>query len=233
MRPDPYNGSYDLNNPQSFNRYMYVNGNPLTYVDPSGLSGGWATGWGGACHFSQEYAQQGILGAGGNTPFNLCSPVTSAISIGIYEAIHGIWSSVSVQQIAPVISAALTIACSINDFNKSACGPSGWTSVFIGGDAGKVVGDSIAAIGAILCATGPTSPECTGYLIYTVVNDLFSVFWDLFGPPKFTGSLLPRPSDLGALGTAPIGIPNQNLTIKDILGQPSRGAILSPGMKIP
>ena len=47
-RPDPYNGRYDLNNPQSFNRYMYVNGNPLGYTDPSGLAGG-VTGWGGVC----------------------------------------------------------------------------------------------------------------------------------------------------------------------------------------
>ena len=35
LRPDPDNGSYDLANPQSFNRYMYVNGNPLGNVDPS------------------------------------------------------------------------------------------------------------------------------------------------------------------------------------------------------
>ena len=35
LRPDPYLGSYDLLNPQSFNRYMYVNGNPLGYIDPS------------------------------------------------------------------------------------------------------------------------------------------------------------------------------------------------------
>jgi RHS repeat-associated protein len=34
--PDPYNGSYDLNNPQSLNRYAYVNNNPLGFVDPSG-----------------------------------------------------------------------------------------------------------------------------------------------------------------------------------------------------
>ena len=49
LRPDPYNGSYDLNNPQSFNRYMYVNGNPLGNVDPSGEAGaGLFTGIGGS-----------------------------------------------------------------------------------------------------------------------------------------------------------------------------------------
>ncbi len=48
------------------------------------------------------------------------------------------------------------------------------------------------------------------------------------GPGQFAGSLLPRPTDLGGLGTAPIGIPNQNLSIKGILGQQSRGAVQSP-----
>lgn len=34
---DPWEGSYDLSDPQSFNRYSYVNNDPVNYVDPSGL----------------------------------------------------------------------------------------------------------------------------------------------------------------------------------------------------
>jgi RHS repeat-associated protein len=37
MSPDPYDGSYDITNPQSLNRYSYVLNNPLRSVDPSGL----------------------------------------------------------------------------------------------------------------------------------------------------------------------------------------------------
>lgn len=36
LSPDPYNGSYDIANPQSFNRYSYVMNNPLMFTDPSG-----------------------------------------------------------------------------------------------------------------------------------------------------------------------------------------------------
>ncbi len=35
--PDPYNGSMDPVNPQSFNRYSYVQAQPTNFVDPSGL----------------------------------------------------------------------------------------------------------------------------------------------------------------------------------------------------
>lgn len=37
LSPDPYKGSYDVNNPQSMNRYSYVMNNPTSFVDPLGL----------------------------------------------------------------------------------------------------------------------------------------------------------------------------------------------------
>lgn len=37
LSPDPYNGSYDLNNPQSLNRYAYVENSPTGAVDSLGL----------------------------------------------------------------------------------------------------------------------------------------------------------------------------------------------------
>src|SRR5690606_33183330 len=36
--PDPYNGSMNLGDPQSFNRYSYVRNQPRNYIDPSGLN---------------------------------------------------------------------------------------------------------------------------------------------------------------------------------------------------
>ncbi len=35
--PDPYNGSASVSNPQSWNRYSYVESQPTNFVDPSGL----------------------------------------------------------------------------------------------------------------------------------------------------------------------------------------------------
>ena len=45
MSPDPYSGSYDMNNRQSLNRYSYVLSNhPLTFTDRLGLDYGYDCG---------------------------------------------------------------------------------------------------------------------------------------------------------------------------------------------
>jgi RHS repeat-associated protein len=68
VQPDPYDASYDLTNPQSFNRYAYVQNDPVNFVDPTGLTEeewqrfncstrsefgtgvlDWAFGWQGPC----------------------------------------------------------------------------------------------------------------------------------------------------------------------------------------
>ena len=68
-QPDPYDGSVDLSNPQTFNRYAYSQNDPVNLVDPSGLTPeqewrdfnchtradtgigvlDWAFGWQGPC----------------------------------------------------------------------------------------------------------------------------------------------------------------------------------------
>jgi RHS repeat-associated protein len=37
-QPDPYDGSYNATDPQSFNRYAYTQNDPVNFVDPSGLN---------------------------------------------------------------------------------------------------------------------------------------------------------------------------------------------------
>jgi RHS repeat-associated protein len=37
VQPDPYDGSYELADPQSFNRYAYTRSDPVNFVDPNGL----------------------------------------------------------------------------------------------------------------------------------------------------------------------------------------------------
>ncbi len=46
--PDPYNGSANIGNGQSWNRYSYVENQPTNYVDPSGLNSAspWPRPWG-------------------------------------------------------------------------------------------------------------------------------------------------------------------------------------------
>ncbi len=242
--PDPYNGSYDLANPQSLNRYAYVNNNPLGFVDPSGEAGG-ALGFvgGGAC--GKKIANLHIsIGTSGYF-INPCNPAISVASIGVTAAIKGLgWggqaSTAALESgAAAVLAAGLTIGCSINN-DPTLCGPKGWASVFIGGNAGKVVDDMIAAAGAtagIMClASGGTACEyALAYVIYSMANDAFAAIWSILGldSPQFKGSLLPRPTALDGLGSSATGIPDKNLSIQDIMGHSQYGVIQSPGFQIP
>jgi RHS repeat-associated protein len=64
LSPDPYAGSYDASNPQSFNRYAYVLNNPLALVDRLGLD---------ECSPSPDPIDGGYDGGvGGSDPF--CPP---------------------------------------------------------------------------------------------------------------------------------------------------------------
>ena len=69
--PDPYNGSMNTSDPQSFNRYAYVGNDPLNSVDPSGLEscsaefsfsqcGGGGAFWGGGS-FGDRVAQDASI----------------------------------------------------------------------------------------------------------------------------------------------------------------------------
>jgi RHS repeat-associated protein len=66
LAPDPYAGSYDFTNPQSFNRYAYVLNNPLTLTDPTGLHCAVGTGCGGGdCANDPNCGSPGVGGGGG------------------------------------------------------------------------------------------------------------------------------------------------------------------------
>ncbi|MGC9200270.1 MAG: RHS repeat domain-containing protein, partial [Acidobacteriaceae bacterium] len=249
LTPDPYNGSYDLMNPQSFNRYMYVNGNPLGFTDPSGLTFGILNGVGGGICKADSWQWNGTVPIGnGALGINPCNPVGSLIADGVVAAVvyaeyaDGAITAASYGNAllsfkgsdtymgtVAAVGAAITVFCSI-DHNNALCGPTGGISYLIGGDVGKVVNDSLSVGGAVACLAVPGGWGCLGDAIYQAINGLLTA---LFGPPQFTGSLLPRPSDLGGLGTAPIGIPNQNLTVQQLLGSQSRSAVPSPGMVHP
>jgi len=62
--PDPYDGNYDMTNPQSFNRYAYVGNNPLAFTDLSGLDGEGTSKGGngsGGCIGAAETAGHNVL----------------------------------------------------------------------------------------------------------------------------------------------------------------------------
>lgn len=76
FQPDPYDGSYNLTDPQSFNRYSYVQNDPVNFTDPSGLDGDGGVGFpincdaNGVCTFSNlpggtAFSGNGVMDSGG------------------------------------------------------------------------------------------------------------------------------------------------------------------------
>lgn len=65
--PDPYDVSYSLDDPQSFNRYSYVQNDPVNFVDPSGLNlEAPGSGGGGYCvryHYTNPSTGEGFWGS--------------------------------------------------------------------------------------------------------------------------------------------------------------------------
>ncbi len=59
--PDPYHGSMSLDDPQSFNRYVYVRNDPLNFVDPSGLF--WQLSY---CYMEVKIDNEGRINFTGN-----------------------------------------------------------------------------------------------------------------------------------------------------------------------
>lgn len=87
LSPDPYNGSYDLSDPQSFNRYAYLTNRPMTATDPSGLDGSNCTYGGGGTTLTVN------CGGGGDGPLG-----------GDFSGDSGIWGSNS----GPTVSSLVT-----------------------------------------------------------------------------------------------------------------------------
>lgn len=248
LQPDPYNGSYDPMNPQSFNRYGYVNGNPLNATDPTGLAGaGIATGIGGS--FCSSIKNFNGLPVGSGLYINPCDPVPSAIALAIFGSV----------QVVPYLSFATTFACgfaSSSDTKSTFCGQSGWTQLISKNhpDLATGINDAIATVALIdavdlqilhtslaMCLEGMEAGAADGacyvaigILAYTVANDLISAILDFLGDggSKFTGSMMPRPADMPGIGTSPIGIPNHNLTIPSLIGRSMHKAVSSPGMGV-
>jgi hypothetical protein len=69
-QPDPYDGSYDLSNPQSLNRYAYVSNDPVNFTDPTGLQ----AKAGGSCTAGD--GQPGIVDGDGKCVTGLREQVT-------------------------------------------------------------------------------------------------------------------------------------------------------------
>ena len=237
ISPDPYNGSYDLEDPQSLNRYAYVEGNPLDATDPAGASM-WSTFCSSVVGFWPDFSSNSgkvsaIISAAGYglqvDKGNCVSALEKAAKfwgtreVAEYLANHigSAGNQYTQKAFTAYIQAGISIACSI-DFNSDACSPElAWLIPGANGDVGKAVGDALDVVYAVCAATAPSgavgATACFAVGIYEVVNKIYQFFASVFGwgsGPQFKGSLQPRPGVPGqasVLSTLGVPINGENL----------------------
>jgi RHS repeat-associated protein len=83
-QPDPYDGSYDLSDPQSLNRYAYAGNDPVNFTDPTGLDDRFKLGVGGPVVVVGEIdsavrggtlsSLAGLLAGGSGSPLDMYLP---------------------------------------------------------------------------------------------------------------------------------------------------------------
>ena len=249
ISPDPYNGSYDLEDPQSLNRYAYVNGNPMGAVDPSGLSI-----YSTACTIIPTFmlSSQGSFASSVNDITKLVGYANQlakgscvgaleqlgefagkqALAFALSDAVQSGSRWTSVQSFAAYIQVAIAIGCSI-DYNKTACGSPELAWLIPGGNGvvGKVTGDALELGAAVCMAGGISDVACDAFILYELANKIYGFLYNLFGwgPAQFKGSLEPRPavhSQTNLLHA--LGVPINGSNIRNNSGPYSTIAIPSP-----
>ena len=89
LSPDPYSGSYDFSNPQSFDRYVYVMNNPLGLSDPSGKECVWDDGSYDAADEDPYDNLSGEDDADTGTPEGCAGAGGTYVPPAIFEAVEG------------------------------------------------------------------------------------------------------------------------------------------------
>ena len=179
LSPDPYMGSYDLSNPQSFNRYTYVLNNPLSMSDPSGTDpnctseddGGMSDG----CY--SMGGDPGIAGGGNSIPATVVLQsvtVTAAPDPPMdLDAITNWMTSELTNWSTPSNGVALFANAGGSAPSNTACNIQRATSGVMGAaNLGLAVGKGFALGGAVagLGATGVGAPAAAVLAVYGTVS---------------------------------------------------------------
>lgn len=102
--PDPHDGSYDASNPQSFNRYSYVGNNPLSAIDPLGLS----------TIKAGDDVGLGFVGGGGSAFASTWNEFTTFVTVsspdgGTYNYSQDAWNNIASSDAGNIVNSDGTI----------------------------------------------------------------------------------------------------------------------------